>query len=382
MARPLYILIALLVISCQKKKDSEIDIKEVSKLELSHAKGFSVTHFETYSELTISSPWPNSSKTFKYALIKDQKDKAKIDPNSYDGILQIPIENLVVTSTTHIPSLELLNEVSSLVGFPGCDYISSPVMRNRIDQGFVKELGQNEGLNTEVVLTLEPDLLVGFGIDGVSKTFETLSNSGIPIIYNGDWAETSPLAKAEWIKFFGVLFGKELKAGEVFSQIESDYLEAKLLAKKATKTPSVLSGAMHKDVWYLPHGTSPEGQFLRDANVNYLWKESSGSGSLALSFESVFVKAKDADIWINPSYYTSYSQLESNNKLYTEFKAYGTKSIYNMSLTKGETGGVLYYELGTARPDLVLKDIIKICHPSLMKDYQTTFFKPLLNGED
>ena len=134
---------------------------------------------------------------------------------------------------------------------------------------------------------------------------------------------------------------------------------------------------MHKDVWYLPNGSSPEAQLLKDANVNYLWKDTSGNGSLALSFEAVFEKAKDADLWLSPSYYSSLEQLESANTLYTNFKAFKNKAIYSFTNTTGKTGGVLYYELGTARPDLILKDLIKVSHPKLLEDYTPFFFKPL-----
>lgn len=134
---------------------------------------------------------------------------------------------------------------------------------------------------------------------------------------------------------------------------------------------------MHKDVWYLPNGTSPEAQILKDANVNYLWSETSGTGSLALSFEAVFDKAKDADLWLSPSYYNSLNALEKANQHYTKFDAFTNKNIYSFANTTGKTGGVLYYELGTARPDLVLKDVIKICHPELLQNYTPYFFKAL-----
>ncbi|MDX1317224.1 MAG: ABC transporter substrate-binding protein, partial [Xanthomarina gelatinilytica] len=284
---------------------------------------------------------------------------------------------IVVTSTTHIPALELLGVEKSLVGFPGTDYISSEKTRFRVDMGKVRELGKNEGINTEVLLEIQPEVVIGFGIDGNNKTFETIKKSGIPVIYNGDWIEHSPLAKAEWIKFFGVLFNKRQKADSIFNTIEKNYLEAKSIALDAKSKPSVLSGAMHKDIWYLPNGTSTEAEILKDANVNYLWADTKGNGSLSLNFEVVFDKAKNADIWINPSYYTSYEALESANQHYTKFDAYKSKSIYTFANTTGSTGGVLYYELGIARPDLVLKDIIKICHPDLLADYKPYFYKPL-----
>jgi iron complex transport system substrate-binding protein len=380
--RYLFLFFSLLLISCQNDKKQQSTQEVSSQLNLKYAEGFSVRYFKDYTELSIDRPWPNATRRFKYALVKNGSQKETLSKSGYDGIIEVPVQKVVVTSTTHIPALDLLGQSNSLVGFPGCDYISSYAVRKRIDQGLVREIGQNQALNTEVLLSLQPDLLIGFGIDGVNKAFETVSNAGIPVIYNGDWAESTALAKAEWIKFFGVLYGQEEHADSIFSKIESDYLSAKALAKKATTIPTVLSGAMYEDLWYLPHGTSPEGQFLKDANLNYLWKESDGSGSLALSFESVLLKAKEADIWINPSHYTSYEQLASTNALYTNFSAFEKKSIFSMSLTKGATGGVLYYELGSARPDLVLKDLIKLGHPELLQEYQSTFFKPLADGEN
>lgn len=370
------------VTSCNEQSTARVTEHNAVQIPLNYAEGFSIKKFDSYTELTVIKPWPNASRQFTYAILNQENTNRAIDRDAFDGVLKAPITDLVVTSTTHIPALELLHEEKRLVGFPGCDYISSTAVRERIDNGLIKELGKNEGLNTEVVLDLKPDVVIGFGIDGINKTFETLTNANIPVIYNGDWAEDSPLAKAEWIKLFGVLFNKEAEANQIFDRIETNYLNAKALASKTKESPTVLSGAMHKDVWYLPYGSSPEGQFLKDANVNYLWQDSSGSGSLALSFETVFLMAKDADLWINPSYFTSYAQLESNNELYTKFEAFKNKSIFSMSLTKGSTGGVLYYELGTARPDLVLKDIIKICHPDLIPDYKPVFFKDLADGNE
>ena len=364
-----------MVFSCKNENKTNSYFNEKGeRIELKYAEGFSITKFKSHSVLEINSPWPNSKESFKYILapinLSAQFDAINVD-------VQTPIKNIVVTSTTHIPSLELLGVESSLVGFPGLDYISSENTRQRITQGAVRELGKNEGINTEVLLELQPDAIIGFGVDGVNKSFETIKKAGIPVIYNGDWVESSPLAKAEWIKFFGVLFNKEIEADAIFNQIESDYLNAKQLAKQVKYQPTILSGAMHKDVWYLPNGSSPEAQFLKDANVNYLWQSTTTKGSLALSFETVFNKARNADIWLSPSYYTSLEALEKANQHYTKFEAFQNKSIYSFSNTTGETGGVLYYELGTARPDLVLKDIIKVCHPEVLPDYEPYFFKPL-----
>lgn len=345
---------------------------------ISYAKGFEVIDYGSYKILKINQPWPKSEKTYEYALIPEENAATiTLNVEDFDGIITTPVKKVVVTSTTHIPALEHLGMEQTLIGFPGMDYISSENIRTRIEQGHIRELGMNEGINTEVLLELQPDVVIGFGIDGTSKSFETIKKSNIPVIYNGDWIETSPLAKAEWIKFFGVLFNKEKEAIEVFNKIENDYLEAKKLAANVKNKPTVLSGAMHKDVWYLPSGTSPEAQLLADANVDYLWKGTTDSGSLALSFESVFEKGKTADLWLSPSNFTSLEAIEKANPHYTKFEAFQNKKVYSFTNTTGATGGVLYYELGMARPDLVLKDLIKICHPEILENYEPFFFKKL-----
>ncbi|MBT8308895.1 MAG: ABC transporter substrate-binding protein [Flavobacteriaceae bacterium] len=370
----------ILILSCKRSQDPKISdpVSNDSSLELTYAEGFSVINKDEYRTLTIANPWPNSDRTFVYALV-DRKVAPKISLMSeqYDGIIVTPVASIVVTSTTHIPSLELLDVHDKLIGFPGTDYISSLSTRRRIEDGKVHELGKNEGINTEVLLNIKPEVVIGFGVESANKTYNVIQNANIPVIYNGDWTESSALAKAEWIKFFGVLFDKEQEADSIFKSIELNYLKAKQIALEVKTKPSILSGAMHKDVWYLPNGSSGEAQLLKDANTNYLWSDTDGAGSLALSFESVFEKAKDADLWFSPSYYTSLEQLEKANPHYTKFKAFKDKKVYSFSLTKGETGGVLYYEQGMSRPDLVLKDIIKICHPELLTKYDTYFFKQL-----
>ncbi|WJJ97911.1 ABC transporter substrate-binding protein [Algibacter luteus] len=375
----LYLFLICSLLACNKKVKTEVlNSEENQKSELKYAEGFSITKTTNYTIIEINQPWPNAEKSYKYMVIsKANAAKTSFLKDEFDGIIITPIEKIVVTSTTHLPALELLEEEETLVGFPGTHYISSESIRNRIDNNKVGELGKNEGINTEVLLELNPDLVVGFGIDGGNRSLEIIKKSGVPVIFNGDWVEHSPLAKAEWIKFFGVLYNKEKKADSIFNHIEKDYLATKQLALNATTKPSVLSGAMHNDIWYLPNGNSTEAQLLIDANVNYLWNDSEGKGSLQLNFESVFVKARDANIWLNPSNYSSLDALKNGNENHAMFDAFKNKNVYSFTNTTGITGGVLYYELGMARPDLVLKDLIKICHPNLLQDYKPFFFKPL-----
>ena len=375
-----FLFLSLSIISCKKVKKEPLPTESVEKASsIDYAKGFKIEN--SASGLTIielTSPWPNAESVFKYALIpKDKMASMTLNKDAYDAIIPVPVENIVVTSTTHIPALEALGVLDRLTGFPDTQYVSSKTARKRIDDGLIKELGNNESINTEMVIALNPELVVGFGIDSQNKAYETISRSNIPVVYNGDWTEETPLGKAEWIKFFAPFFQKEKVADSIFKEIENEYLAAIKMAKSAKTTPKVLSGAMYKDVWYLPGGKSWAAQFIYDANAEYFWQETSETGSLSLSWESVLEKAAKADYWIAPAQFTSYNQMQDASPHYQQFEAFKNKKIYTFSSTIGQTGGVLYYELAPQRPDLVLKDLIHILHPELLKEYTPHFFKPL-----
>ncbi len=382
----LFIILCMFSFSCKTEKketpkESLPISQEVKKTEssLKHAKKFSIEKSGDITLITVFSPWPNADKDFTYALIPREKAAAiTLDRNAYDAILLTPIERIVVTSTTHIPTLEMLGVEHTLVGFPDTDYISSEKTRALIDAEKVKDIGQNDQINMELLIDLQPELVIGFSISNSNPMYKKVEDVNIPVVYNGDWTEGTPLGRAEWVKFFAPFFHKEAKAVEVFASIEKNYTDAKQLAQKVTKKPTVLAGAMYKDIWYLPAGESFQAQYLKDANANYIWATSEGTGSLSLGIESVLDKAADADIWIGPGRFKTYEDLEKASKTYTEFAPFKHKKIFSAANTVGKTGGTMYYELAPTRPDIVLKDIIKAIHPEVLPDYQPFFFKPLL----
>lgn len=366
-------LVSFFLVQC--KNETKVTSTVSSKNTVRYAKGFSIQNYDGYSIVTVKNPWPKASKTYTYVL----QEKNGIIPDSLKQslIIPIPIQTIVVTSTTHIPSLEMLDEEHSLIGFPNLDYISSEKVRARIDAGKVKELGNNKTLNTEIILDLQPNVIIGYGIDNNNPTLDNLQKSGLKVMLNGDWNEETALGKAEWIKFFGVLYGKQKKAEELFTKIEKDFLKTIEIAKLATTTPTVLAGDMFEDRWYLPKGTSWGSLLLKQANGNYLWQETSGTGSLSLSFETVFEKAKNADIWITSGQFSSLKEMTDSNPHYAKFDAFIHKNVYSFSGKKGKTGGILYYELAPNRPDIVLKDLVKIMHPELLVGYEPFFFEKL-----
>lgn len=364
------------MLSC-KKENLQLETQSYQMVYNDYATGFHIVAYEHYKVIEVTKAFPDGKDTLRYALIDKAKENVALLHDNYDQIIRTPIDSIVVTSTTHIPSLEMLNEGNSLVGFPNLEYVSSTLSRKRIQQNLIKELGNNDAINTEVLIDLHPDAVVTFGIDGQNISLEVAQKAGIPILYNGDWVEQNPLGKAEWIKFFGALYQKEKQADSIFKQIEKEYIATRELAQKIDAHPTVLSGAMYKDIWYLPKGESWAAQLIADAGGDYLWSQSTGSGSLSLSIETVLNQAQEADFWIAPGQYTSYRKLEKDNPVNSKFNAFQGKNIFTFAAKKGETGGLLYYELAPNRPDLVLKDMVYYLHPGSMPNYEPYFFTPL-----
>jgi iron complex transport system substrate-binding protein len=369
------LLLLFMFFGCNQTAKHEKQEKLIATNQIRHAKGFELHNYNGYSVLKVNTPWPNSKDSFTYIL----KEKNGVIPDSllqYTSI-SVPIQTIVVTSTTHIPPLELLEVEKTLVGFPTTDYISSKKTRALIKEGKIREVGKNENLNTEVLLDLSPDLLVGFGISNVNPTLDNIQKSGLPLFYNGDWTEQTPLGRAEWIKFFGAIYGLQPKANLIFNQIEKEYGTALKLAKKVKNKPTVLCGSLYQNQWYVPQGDSWASLFLKEAQSNYLWKDTKGIGSLSLSFEKVFEKGKTAELWIAPGDFQSLREMADSNPHYNQFDSFRNKKVYSYATNRGETGGIIYFEWAASRPDWVLKDLIKIIHPELLPNYTPYFFQQL-----
>jgi iron complex transport system substrate-binding protein len=364
-----------ILLSCnQSPKGSKIPSTSV-KNEIVHAKGLAIYKYKGYSIVVVKSPWPEAKTDFTYIL----KEKNTTLPDSLKQFttVSVPIQNIVVTSTTHIPALELLGVENTLIGFPDTQYISSEKTRKRIDSGKIIDVGKNESLNTEILIDLAPSVLVSFGINNSNPALDNLEKSGLKVMLNGDWNEQTPLGKAEWIKFFGALYGLESQAATAFNTIEKEYNSTLALANKATSKPSVLCGALYQNQWYVPQGESWAALFLKAAKANYLWQNSKGTGSLALPFETILDKAQKADFWIAPGDFSSLQEMSNQNPHYQQFAAFQNKKVYSYAKKRGATGGIVYFELAATRPDLVLKDLIKIIHPELVPNHTLFFFEPL-----
>jgi len=338
------------------------------------AQHFHIQHNNNYDLLEIDEAWPGG-KNLTYIL---SKTPHKI-PDSLQKypIIKLPLKRLILTSTTYLPALEMLQETEKLIAFPHTEYISSPSFRKRVEENKIIEIGSGIQLNTEKVLTLQTQLIMAFSSGQDQSNYQIFQQNNIPVIYNADWMEKTPLGRAEWLKVFGLLFDKEKEAERIFNQIKTNYLQIKQKIKTKKEKPTVFQGGLFGDKWFVPGGKSYAAQLIKDAGGNYLWNNDTQQGSLKLNYENVLLKLPQANVWLNPGMANNKTNLLEEIPQLNNFKSYQTNRIYTYNLKKGKTGGVLYFEQATAHPDWVLSDLYHIFYPSKSENYTFHFYNRL-----
>jgi iron complex transport system substrate-binding protein len=366
------LLVACSLLSCNSKKIvSDINTSSNTK----YAQGFKVTSVGNSKLVEVNYPYQNATSGYKYLLVPKGEPSPAHDEQTQ--VISVPIENIVCTSTTHIPLLDYIGETDKLIGFPTTDYISSEKMRMRIDAGKIKDLGIDKGMNIEMLYTLKPAVVMGYTMTKDIGQLKKIQELGIPVLINAEYLEKHPLGRAEWIKFMALFFGKEKQADSVFTEIEKEYLTTQKLASEVQIKPTVLSGIVYGDAWFMPGGQNYAAKLLKDAGCEYLWSSDSTSGFLQLSFESVYSKAKEADRWIGVGSFKTLDEIKATEERYALFKPFKEKQVYSNDTRKGAKGGSEFLELGYLRPDLILKDLVKIAHPELLPKYELYFHKRL-----
>jgi iron complex transport system substrate-binding protein len=141
--------------------------------------------------------------------------------------------------------------------------------------------------------------------------------------------------------------------------------------------PSVFTGVVYGDTWFMPGGNHYGARFFKDAGADYMWSNNKSNGILQLSFESVYDRARNADYWLGTATYDTFDDIINADARYAEFKAYSDRNIYNYTARVGPNGGNAYFESGYARPDIILKDLAKIFHPDQLGSHQFYYFKKL-----
>lgn len=340
------------------------------------AQGFKVEYHKSYKLVTVNQPWENANQNLTYVFFQCGTPAPQNYPEA--TIVEIPVRRIIAMSTTYLPHLEKLDHLDQLVGVGDRRLIYSPIIREKISQGLIKEVG-NLQIDNEIVVGLQPDVILNYRLENSeSSGFDLLESLGLKIVLDAAHLEPSPLGRAEWLKFTALLLNEEAKANQEFTSIAQRYQALKEKVAKIEKSPLVLSGAPYQGVWYVPAGKSFVAQLFRDANVNYPWYDTDSRLSLSLDFEAVLNKAKKADVWLNVDQeWQNKNDLLRADKRYELFTAVQNNQVYAVNARVTEDGGNDFWEGGVINPDLVLADLIKMVHPEILPEYQLFYYRHL-----
>lgn len=330
-----------------------------------YARNFNIEHKEAYTVLSILSPWEESKVLNTYYLVKS--DSVTVPT---DGVrIKVPVQSIGVNSCSHVAYIDALGMLDKIVASTDPEYVYNDNFRKSLAEGLIENLGGAYDMNFEKILKVNPRVLMVTGFKGVDNMALRVESANISVVYNYEWTEKTVLGRAEWIKFFGELFDAREKADSIFNEIKSEYLKCAELARKATDKPKVLSGTPYKGTWYMPGGESFMAEFYRNAGLNYYYKDNKDNASLALSLETVMGNFLNADIWVGVDV-KSLEQLKVQDERMMIFKPVKNNRVYHHLNRVTPTGGNDFWESAMLRPDILLKDFIRIAHPELLPDWE------------
>ena len=326
-----------------------------------------------YTVVTIRNPWDTLKVLHTYLLADREKPLPEHLPEG--TIVRTPLQKSVIYSSVHCSLWSELDELKGIGGVCGLEYIKLPQIQEGCRNGSIVNVGNSMNPDIERIIDLRPDAILLSPFEN-SGGYGRVGKLNIPIIECADYMETSALGRAEWMRLYGLLLGKEAQADSLFAGIEKKYLTLTQQVKSQNlKRPTVISEMKNSSAWYIPGGNSTMGRLYQDAGADYVFAYLSNSGSVPLAFETVFDRGGNADIWLikyNQPQDKTYSELERDYAPYARFKAFQDRKVYGCN-----TNHVPFYEESPFHPELLLKDLIKIFHPELLPDYDLKYFSNL-----
>ena len=405
--KKLYILlcgatVALLMAACQGGKTAAADADAGDTLEMKYAKLLTIVKHgdgeETsdaaegidyqYAEALVANPWKVGTMLHRYILIpkgeEGDKTVAMLAKRRSTGArcttdtVRTPVERSAVFIAPHCQLMYELGCQQTIRGVCDLDYINIPDVKKRAAlsgntsaQNPIVNCGSSMAPDIERIIALKPEAILLSPFEN-SGGYGKLDKLHIPIIEAADYMESSPLGRAEWMKFYGMLFGNEEgksngisgscepKADSLFAKIEKEYLSLKAQAAGYPKGLSILTERKTGNVWYVPGGQSTIGILLKDANARYIFSDDQHSGSLAMSPEQILAKGKQVDVWAFK--YFGGAPL-SQAQLLQEYDGYKALAAFNRgNIYQVDTSTVPYFELTSFHPELLLREFVILAH--------------------
>ncbi|MDE7027847.1 MAG: ABC transporter substrate-binding protein [Duncaniella freteri] len=332
-----------------------------------YARGFSISGAEGKRStlLTVSNPWQGADSVVVSLFISRDGEPV---PDGFEGqVIYGDAARVITMSSTQIAMLDAIGESRKVVGVSGLGFISSPGIRSRRDS--IGDVGYDSNFNYELIMSLDPDIVLLYGVNGASPVESKLRELDIPFIYIGDYLESSPLGKAEWMVALAEIVGRRDDGEKHFKEIAQSYNSLKELVSNAVEdVPKVMLNAPYGDTWFMPAEDNYSVQLIRDAGGEYIYGRNRSGISVPIAIEEAYMLCSDADIWLNPGSAGTLAELAVACPKFTDTDCFRSGHIFNNTRRSTSGGGNDYYESGVVNPDMVLRDLVKIFHPGLVHE--------------
>lgn len=392
-------LVVLLVVACQGGKTASGEGGDT--LQMKYAELLTIVKHNdgAYTEAIIENPWKKGTTLHKYILVPkgkegdetvarlkdDIRENATLQMSSHCDIVRTPLESNVVFTAPHCQLMYELGCKNAITGVCDKDYINIPDIKERVKLSDGKastsdtdkviiDCGSSMQPDIERIIALKPEGLFISPFEN-SGGYGKLDKLHIPIIETADYMETSPLGRAEWMKFYGLLFKSEERSDSLFSSIEKEYLALKAEAAKLPQGLSILTERKMGSVWYVPGGKSTMGILLKDANAKYIFADDTHSGSLAYGPERILSKGTQIDVW---AFKYFGGKALSKSDLLAEYEGYKALKTFNQnSIFQVDTSTQPYFELTSFHPEILLREFIILAHPKATQFGKLRFYQHL-----
>ena len=371
----LYSCVAVSLLSCGRRTAAEPQTAGDS-LFMKYSTLLSIAEYDGYTLATIKNPWKPGKLLHQYVLVprtSDIRHQTSALPEDAT-VIEVPIQRAAVFTTVHCALLTEFGLGDRIVGVADSKYIKIPSIHEQIAKGRIVDCGNGLNPVVEKIMDVKPDVIMLSPFEnsgGYGKTEEI----GIPLIECAEYMETSPLGRAEWMRFYGLLFGVGEKADAMFHEVDSCYTALKQQATEAGEGRSVIVDKVVGSVWYMPGGRSTIGQMIQDAGGRYPWANDEQSGSLALPFESVLERGGESDVWMlrySSDHEWDYRELLSGHQGYGQLRAFREKEVYGCNVEQSK-----FYEETPFHPNYLLNDFIQILHPNIIGTSSLRYYKKL-----
>lgn len=362
---------------------------------IQYAEKFELRSIGDLVHLAVLAPWQNAAGArFNYLLGHDPS----LVPDSLSNIpfIATPVKSTVIMSTTFIGFLDTLGVASTITGVSMGNNIFDEQLLRRYRSGEIREVGYDQQMNYELLLELDPDVVFLFGVQsGIVQTVNKLQNAGVPVVICADYLEPHPLGRAEWIKFFAAFYEMQELAATLFRDVSQRYNTVATSVAASTgngkvrgtqpqethgtrgNAPVVMLGLPWKDAWYVAGGASFAARLISDAGGNYLFSDHAHAEAKPYDIETVFSRAMQAEVWLNPGIATSLDEILEHDRRFAKLDVFSEGAIYNNNRRMGAGGGNDYWESGVVRPDLVLQDLVRICSDQAVNDNDLYYYRKL-----